>query len=240
MSNDVWDRRRTSFGSEAEAYAVGRPGYPVEAVRWVLPPDATTVVDLGAGTGRLTQTLLDAGVDVVAVEPSAEMRAFVPEPARATAGTAEAIPLPDASVDAVFAGQAFHWFHVPRAMAEMARVLRPGGRVGLLWNMLDDADEVSSALADLIDAEERSRNVIDDQPPPYDGIESVTTPERAFFPHRENYDAERLVAFVHSRSATILLGDDERRALTDGVRRLARPGTFTIGFVCEAWRGERR
>lgn len=240
MTEEEWGRRRTSFGSQAEAYALGRPPYPLDALRWVLPDRAARVLDLGAGTGRLTEGLLALGVDVVAVEPLAEMRAFVPDEAHSLDGTAEAIPLDDASVDAVYAGQAFHWFDVPRAMAEIARVLRPGGRVGLLWNALDDDDPWTTSFADLLNAEERTRNIAGDQSPPYDAVEGMAAPERAFFTHTVTYDVERLVAFVHSRSQTILLPDDERARLTSGVRDLAPDGEFPVRWVCESWRGDRR
>ena len=103
---DQWAERATSFGSEAQAYAYGRPTYPVEAVQWALPDGARTVLDLAAGTGKLTQRLLELGLDVIAVEPSDEMRAFVPNEARALAGSAEAIPLSPASVDAVVVSHA--------------------------------------------------------------------------------------------------------------------------------------
>jgi SAM-dependent methyltransferase len=235
----VWSTRRTSFGSQADAYALGRPSYPADALRWVLPSDAHRVLDLAAGTGRLTEGLVALGLEVVAVEPLAEMRAYVASPAEAVDGTAEAIPLPDASVDAVTVGQAFHWFDVPRATAEIHRVLRAGGTVGLLWNMLDDTDPFVAVLADRLDAEERLSHLREDQEPPYVGVDGMSTPERRMFRHTVPYDADRLVAFVHSRSQTILLPAEARAALIDDVRELAPAGEFDLPLVCEAWRGER-
>jgi SAM-dependent methyltransferase len=121
-----------SFGAEAEAYARGRPGWPVEAIDVVgLPPQAT-VLDLAAGTGKLTEVLRECFADVIAVEPDEAMRALVPG---ALAGSAESIPLEDASVDGVFVGEAFHWFDTPEAVAEIARVLRPRGTLALLWSV---------------------------------------------------------------------------------------------------------
>lgn len=130
-----------SFGPAAERYHRLRPSYPAEAIDFVLhgrPPGR--VLDVGAGTGKLTALLVDRAEQVIAVEPDPQMRAVLAGsvPAAAVAaGTAERLPLPDASVDAIFAGQAFHWFVRPDADRELARVLRPGGVVGLLWNLPD-------------------------------------------------------------------------------------------------------
>jgi SAM-dependent methyltransferase len=128
------------FARNADAYERARPGWPEEAVRaafahWGLIPTDAEVLDLAAGTGRLTAVLRALGADVVAVEPVAEMRAFIRE-APALEGTAERIPLPDASCDAVFVAEAFHWFDPPAALAEIARVLRPRGGLAIMWNTL--------------------------------------------------------------------------------------------------------
>ncbi|WP_396919663.1 class I SAM-dependent methyltransferase, partial [Mycolicibacterium sp.] len=134
-------QRSLSFGSEAAAYERGRPSYPPEAIDWLLPDDARDVLDLGAGTGKLTTRLVERGLKVVAVDPIAEMLELLsnslPE-TPALLGTAEEIPLPDNSVDAVLVAQAWHWFDPERAVAEVSRVLRPGGRLGLVWNTRDE------------------------------------------------------------------------------------------------------
>ena len=123
--------RSLSFGSAAAAYERGRPSYPPEAIDWLLPRGARHVLDLGAGTGKLTTRLVERGLDVVAVDPIPDMlevlRTSLPE-TRALLGTAEEIPLEDNSVDAVLVAQAWHWVDPERAIPEVARVLRPGGR----------------------------------------------------------------------------------------------------------------
>ncbi|MBM7505364.1 class I SAM-dependent methyltransferase [Agromyces aurantiacus] len=132
-------RSARSFGAAASVYGAARPGYPVDAVAWLVG-DARRVLDLGAGTGRLTEALLELDLDVLAVDPVEEMleelEVRVPGVPRIL-GTAEDIPIEDASVDAVVAGQAWHWFIPERAVPEIARVLRPGGVLGLVWNSRD-------------------------------------------------------------------------------------------------------
>lgn len=153
-----WDARRTSFGSVAADYAALRPGYPADAVAFLLGDRPLRVLDLGAGTGLLTDQLLAAGHEVVAVEPSAEMldqlTARLPR-VTAHVGGAEAVPVPDASVDAVVAGQAAHWFDPARAAPELRRVLRPGGVVGLVWNTRDERVPWVAALGRALTAEAR-------------------------------------------------------------------------------------
>jgi SAM-dependent methyltransferase len=136
------DRERSlSFGEEAAAYERGRPSYPPEAIDWLLPSGASDVLDLGAGTGKLTIRLVERGLNVVAVDPIPEMlevlRGSLPD-TPALLGTAEEIPLPDDSVDSVLVAQAWHWFDPERAVKEVVRVLRPGGRLGLVWNVRDE------------------------------------------------------------------------------------------------------
>lgn len=130
-----------SFGAAAAAYERGRPSYPPEAIDWLLPAGAHNVLDLGAGTGKLTTRLVERGLDVVAVDPIPDMlevlRTALPE-TQALLGTAEEIPLEDNSVDAVLVAQAWHWVDPERAIPEVARVLRPGGRLGLVWNTRDE------------------------------------------------------------------------------------------------------
>jgi SAM-dependent methyltransferase len=149
--------RARSFETAAAEYERRRPEYPAEAIRWAadrlgLAPGAR-VLDVGAGTGKLTRGLVAAGFDVVAVEPGAamlaELRRAVPT-AEAHEAPAEAIPLPEASVDAAFAGQAYHWFDGARALPELHRVLRAGAGLALLWNWWDERDPLQRELGELI------------------------------------------------------------------------------------------
>jgi len=146
------------FGRAADAYERGRPHYPDAAVEWLWGAlelrSGGTVVDVGAGTGRLTAALVARGAQVVAVEPVSAMRellaAAVPE-ARAEPGTAEQLPATDGSADAVVAAQAFHWFATEAALSEFHRVLGPGGRLGLIWNRRDLEDQLQAAISRLLE-----------------------------------------------------------------------------------------
>ncbi len=134
----------SSFGAVAAAYADHRPTYSDDAIGWVLTSVTTNpprVADVGAGTGILTAALARLGADVTAVEPDPQMLAELRRRVsgvRSESGSAEALPFPDASLDAVVAGQAMHWFDLDRALPEIARVLVPGGVFAGLWNVDDD------------------------------------------------------------------------------------------------------
>jgi ubiquinone/menaquinone biosynthesis C-methylase UbiE len=134
------ETRARSFGAVADRYQRGRAGYTAETIAWLLGPEPLEVLDLGAGTGKLTAALLAAGHSVTALEPLPEMRAILTATlpaATAIDGRAEDLPLADRSVDAVVAGSAFHWFDREPALDEIARVLRPPGVFGLLGNRFD-------------------------------------------------------------------------------------------------------
>lgn len=145
MLTNMSDSRATSFGAEADNYEAARPDYPFEAVAWMLerlPVGARRLVDVGAGTGKLTRVVAEArDAEIVAVDPDAAMLAKLREhvPGVPTfIGTAEALPLPDAGVDAVVLGQAWHWVDPVMASAEIGRVVRTGGTLGLIWNARDN------------------------------------------------------------------------------------------------------
>lgn len=149
------------FSAAADDYARGRPDYPPEILAWLrddlgVGPGAT-VVDLAAGTGKFTAKLVEAGARVIAVEPVDAMRdrlAVALPDVPALAGTATSIPLDDGSADVVACAQAFHWFATPEALAEIRRVLRPGGRLGLIWNARDDRPDWTNRLARIIERHE--------------------------------------------------------------------------------------
>ncbi|HWS52110.1 MAG TPA: class I SAM-dependent methyltransferase [Microbacterium sp.] len=147
----------TSFGAEAGNYEAGRPDYPFEAVAWMLeslPAGARRIADVGAGTGKLTRTLLAApDAEIVAIDPDPAMLAALREESPGVptfVGTAERLPLPDSSVDAVVLGQAWHWVDPVAGSAEIGRVLRPGGVLGLIWNVRDERVEWVRRLTEIM------------------------------------------------------------------------------------------
>lgn len=235
--DDLIARRAASFGTTAEPYHRYRPGYPRTAVDWLLEPLAgdrpPRVLDLGAGTGKLTATLIEAGAQVSAVEPDEAMlgvlRRELPG-VRALAGGAEDIPLPDASVDAVLVGQALHWFDTARAYPQIARVLRPGGVLGALWNTEDDrvdwvADLIQTTRAGTSLLRLRDRYVVAD-------TERFGATERAEFAWGRPMDIDELIATVGTHSHLLVCEEAERAAVLDRARGYlrGRAETGTGGF----------
>jgi SAM-dependent methyltransferase len=220
------------FADVADAYERGRPGYPPEAVAALGLPAGARVADVGAGTGKLTRALLAAGLDVVAVEPLDAMRARLSAElpgVEVVAGTAEALPLDDASVDAVAAGDAFHWFDGKRAAPELARVIRPGGVLALLWNMAAGAAAAEGLqwgieLMDLLDAVRPDHPAYtDDQGRAAIDASGLFSPfANVAVPHVQRTSRAGLVANVASISYVALLPDAERRALLTRVDELLR------------------
>ena len=253
MVADERIRRGSSFGAVAAAYASLRPSYPAEAVHWALAPagngapdlSALRVADLGAGTGILTEVLTGLGADVTAVEPDeamrAEFRRRLPS-ARLLAGSAEDIPLPDGSADAVLCGQAMHWFDLDRALPEIARVLVPGGVLAGLWNNDDDRVEWVAGLQAA--AEGATSPALSTRRAEAAALQagrfeqrSFTAPERAEFPNSQRCTADSLVAAMATHSKLLIMDPPDReRVLAQASDYLrAQPetsaGEFTLPMV---------
>lgn len=205
-----------SFGLAVASYQHGRPGYPQALIGSAVPREARRVLDLGAG--KLTALLVDAGLDVVAVEPDGGMRdrlaAAVPK-AAVRAGSAERIPLPDASVDAVVVAQAWHWFDRTTAVPEIARVLAPGGTLSLVWNVRDETEPWAAALGALM--HRSARQQIDTAPvlPAPFG-----PPERLEIRWEHSTTPAGIIDLVASRSYVIALPEAERARLLADVEHL--------------------
>jgi SAM-dependent methyltransferase len=252
-------RRASSFGAAAGQYAQHRPGYAEAAIRWCLAPvsDAkpVRVVDVGAGTGILTGALARLGADVVAVEPDqamlAELRRQLPE-VQALEGSAEALPLPDQSADAVLCGQSMHWFDLDRALPEIARVLTPGGVLAGLWNVDDDRVGWVAELA----AISKSGTTLSRwrATPEADAEEGVLRAgsrwfapvEEGEFGHGQLRSADSLVAALATYSRILVMDEAERAktlaAIRDFLDRQAETsaGEFTLPLLTVALRAERR
>jgi SAM-dependent methyltransferase len=234
----------TAFAEVAGAYERGRPGYPEEAVRWMVGDDPVDVVDLGAGTGKLTRALVALGHRVVAVEPLDEMRAqleaAVPT-AHAVAGRAEAMPLPDGAADVVASAQAFHWFDHDDALPEIARVLRPGGRLALVWNSRDDRDPWMSRLSAIIGNESIEES---DVVPILDESGLFRWVETKRFSFEQALDRDGLLDLVLSRSYLAKLSPPDREPVLEAVGALfdetASDGGVRLAYVTECFRATRR
>ena len=225
----------SSFGAAAAAYAEHRPGYAEAAVRWALEPvrdrQPVRVADIGAGTGKLTTKLAGLGAEVTAVEPDpqmlAELRRAMPA-VRSAPGSAEQIPLPDASLDAVLAGQAMHWFDMDRALPEIARVLRPGGVLAGLWNVDDNRVGWVAGLAEISkrkssitltrwrdgEAQSRQERLLGA------GSDLFAAAEVGEFGHGMARTADSLLATIGTHSHLLVMEEAER------ARLLARTGDF--------------
>ena len=252
---DEWTRRGSSFGSVAAAYAEHRPSYPVAAVRWCVAPvgrdiRSLRVLDLGAGTGKLTALLVELGAEVTAVEPDPAMREELARglpSVRALAGSAEQIPLPDASVDAVLCGQSLHWFNLSRALPEIARVLVAGGTLGALWNSDDDRVPWVAGLQEAAEGAaspslSRRRTQAASFGPEQFGVALFTPTERAEFANSQPLTAETLVELIATHSQVIVMAPAERASMLGRVRDYlaSRPetaaGQFALPMVTSAIR----
>ncbi len=224
----------TSFDREAALYDRARPGYPDAIVDWLLGvvPGAADghrragrmspirVLDLGSGTGKLTRSLVARALDVVAVDPGARLLEALSSalPGVEThLGTAESIPLPDGSVDAVVCGQAWHWVDAAVAAREVARVLRPGGALGLVWNIRDETMPWVARLSEVMGSSAAESALRDD---PVIG-EPFGRTESFAVPWTRRMTVDDLVDLALSRSYLITATEERRGAVVDGIRRLA-------------------
>lgn len=227
----------TSFADVVDAYERGRPGYPDEAVRWLVGDDPVDVVDLGAGTGKLTRSLVALGHRVTAIEPLAEMRAELAKVipgARALDGSAEKIPLPNGSADVVVSAQAFHWFDHPVAVPEIARVLRARGRLALVWNVRDDRDPWMERLSTIIGNESGETLTIITESGLFGPLETAT------FSFEQVLDRKGLLDLVLSRSYLAKLTPPERQPVLDAVAALydetAGADGVRLAYVTDCYR----
>jgi ubiquinone/menaquinone biosynthesis C-methylase UbiE len=206
--------RASSFARVADEYERGRPGYPREAIQWLLGNEPLEVLDLGAGTGKLSGALLDAGHHVIAVEPLDEMRAILTSrlpQVCALEGTAEQLPLADASVDAVAVGAAFHWFDQTLALAEISRVLRTPGVLGLLGNSFDTATPWVADVRAILGPPAIERR--GHWPSAKELNERFTQVEQHEFPHAQEIDRASLRDLASSRSSLAIMSQSERETV---------------------------
>jgi SAM-dependent methyltransferase len=240
----------STFGAAATAFAEHRPDYAQAAVRWALErAPGPRVLDLGAGTGKLTATLAALGAEVIAVEPDpamlTELCRALPT-VLALPGSAEAIPLPDASVDAVLAGNAMHWFDMDVAGPEIVRVLEPDGTLAGLWNVFDDrVDWVaelerisgSAAIGPRDTFSSWRAETAEAHLPDSGSIAQFGSPEQAEFPHGQRRSADSLVATLATKAGMLVMAEEEREATLGRIRAfLARRaetacGEFTLPML---------
>jgi len=234
---------RAGFGSASERYDKARPGYPPSAIAALELPAAARVLDLAAGTGQLTRALRAAGHPVVAVEPLATMRERL-DAEEVLDGTAEAIPLPDACVDAVTVGDAWHWFDGPRAAGEVARVLRPGGVLALLWRHPEaqqDGSEWFARVAAVIG------EIVEDHPGfTADQGRAAVAAHPAFGPLEQwtvedlrTTDAAGVLAFVATLSPVAAMSPPERERFRRRVAAAIPAGPLRLRFAVRVYRAIR-
>ncbi len=241
------EQMSTSFGRAAATYEAGRPEYPAAAVQWMLAPVATRtplrVADVGAGTGKLTRAVLALAADVVAVDPDAAMldqlRAGLPD-VRTVEGQAERMPLPDASIDAVVLGQAWHWVDPEAGSREIGRVLAPGGVLGLVWNIRDENVPWVARLTEIMHGSNAEQLIADGGPRVAEPFETL---ERREWTWTRRMSPEAALDMVRSRSYVITAEPAERarieREVAEHVAQHPSPeadGSIDMPYVTHAFR----
>jgi SAM-dependent methyltransferase len=262
---DIKAERSRSFGAIASDYDQYRPTPPISAVDWLLPRHLGRIVDLGAGTGRLTQLLVDRADEVVAIDPDARMRDVLEREvpaACAVDGCGESIPLPDGSVDAVLAATSWHWMEPVATLEEVARVLVPGGVLGVMWT---GADRMGRAVGKAKVVHDRrpdtdgavpaagglSRRLLEEVLRPEPSLEipagmPFEAPEHEVFRYRVALGADELIGLLGTSSWALTLADDERATLFAETRSFlaevlgveAQVKT-DVPFAANAWRTNR-
>lgn len=248
-------RAVTGFGSSAAAYDRARPSYPDAAVARVTGElgvgKESVVLDLAAGTGKLTRALERVACRVIAVEPSGEMRALLSRSAsgvQVLAGTAESLPVPDGSIDAVLVGEAFHWFRTAEAGVEIARVLRPAGGLGLLWNRPNWSEEANPWLPAMRELLDPYREAAGPWPGARGHWEPVLADTGRFDPpvrgeveNLQRLSADDFVVLVSSWSWIANLRRSERGAVLARVRGLVgSQAEIALHYVTETYTMRRR
>jgi len=243
--------RRLSFGAHADAYERARPEWPEAAARWLVPDGAQLVVELGAGTGKLTRAVAALGVQVVAVEPDPRMLAVLRGLGlEGVDGSAEEIPLGEGVADAVVAGSSMHWFELGPALQEIHRVLRPGGRFGFGWNHRDDRHPAIAAMSETVYAAQartrgprwRSR----DWAAELAASGLFRDVEHAVFEHVLELPREALADHLMSYSGVAALSAEARSRVSAEVEKLfdsdssvSDGGMLRLPFVVSAYRATR-
>jgi SAM-dependent methyltransferase len=240
--SEIHPAAAVGFARSAEAYERARPDYPPVALEPLrLSPDLV-IVDLAAGTGKLTRLLAGSGATVIAVEPVAEMRAALPASVRVHEGTAERIPLDTASADLVTVAQAFHWFDGDAALAEIHRVLRPGGRLALVWNRRVTEDPVNRAIEAIL-APHRAEvptHRWDTWRATFERTALFGPLEEHVFSSEQHLNADGMADRIGSISFIASLPDDERANVLEEARALAAGGPVTVPYRTEVQIAERR
>jgi len=240
--------RRLTFGAHATAYERARPAWPEEAARWLVPESAELVVELGAGTGKLTRAVAALGVRVVAVEPDPRMLGVLQGLGLdGVQGSAEAIPFGDGVADAVVAGSSLHWFELELALPEIHRVLRPGGRFAFGWNHRDDRHRAMARMGEAVyAAQKRARGPrwrSRDWPAELTATGLFRDVEHASFEHVQELPREALRDHLMSYSGVAALPEADRRWVLaqvadtlDSDESVSGGGLLRLPFVVTAYR----